>query len=159
MATKLDYRRILTTGAALIACAALFPGNADARSVAGALGRSNTPEVNGVKYQDCVSTSQNGSIMNVCPVSIGYHMPVPIDTAGKKSVRIMAKGDKAAVQCTVWATDEAGGTLVLAQGFTATLGSPQPIIINSHPVPDGGRMSLYCVVPPRSVIFTVNYAP
>ena len=152
-------RMLLITAAAVVSSLAAPPGAANARSLPGIMGRDNPAEINGVRFEDCISSMQTGAVMNTCKHNHAYYMPLPIETAGKKSVRVMVKAEGANFGCTLWATDETGGTLVLAQGFTTTTGTPQAITINSHPVPERGRLHLYCVLPHRSVIYTVNYAP
>ncbi|MEO8183803.1 MAG: hypothetical protein ABI895_33685 [Deltaproteobacteria bacterium] len=153
------HNRLVVAGAALVAALAAPPGTADARALPGIMGRDNPAEINGVRFEDCIIAQQTGAVMNTCRHNQPYYMPLPIDAAGKKSVRIMVKAEGANVGCTLWATDETGGTLVLAQGSTTTVGLAQAITINSHPVPERGRLHLYCVLPYRSVIYTVNYTP
>jgi hypothetical protein len=159
-------RHLVIAGAALLAPVAISPGTAEARTVAATIGASNTPEVNGVKHEDCVSRAQNGSVMNVCKVAIDFFVPLPIDTAGKKSLRITAElptsgavspPPPAPIRCTAWATDERSGTLVLATGSTPGSFGVHSFTIGSHPVPEGGRLHLYCVLPPRAKLHTINY--
>jgi hypothetical protein len=166
MSTRSTSKCLLLASVALIASLMSSERSAEARTVPGTMGMFPTAEINGVKHEDCIVPAQSGAVINTCAFNMSYFMPLPIDAPGKKSIRVTAEVSaptgapaSAALNCTAWATDAASSTLVLAQGRTGTQNGVHSFTINSHPVPAGGRLNLYCVIPHRGKIHTIDYTP
>jgi hypothetical protein len=139
---------------AVPAVAFAFAGTAYARSVPASAGHAYVRS-----FENCFA-SVNGNMRNDCPTDQYFEIPLPVDTAGNKSISVSGKNNQT-LQCQPFVGDQWGS---LWSGTSPTpFPSYQPFFsvqaLSSVYVPAAGYLFIQCRVGPGSTVGRVDFSP